>query len=169
MVRIVDTPKPMMSTTTIRRPILSASTERKTTKRIAATMVALATEPPRSRGTMKGPAAAPPAHARELFLDVVDDVVDGLTNLPLRLAEALAELAGGALAAALGLELGIVDGFARLFLDVALRFFGLATNLVAIHARPPFRIASREKPPRSNKKLCKATASGWRRAVPLHV
>src|SRR5437868_11720497 len=88
---------------------------------------------------------APPAHARELFLDVVDDVVDGLTDLALRLAEALAELAGGALAAALGLELRIVDGFARLFLHVAFRFFGLPTNLVAIHARPPFRIAPHEK------------------------
>src|SRR2546425_5918140 len=47
----------------------------------------------------------------KLLLDLVDDVVHGLTNLPLRLAEALAELSGRPLAPAFPLQPGIDDGF----------------------------------------------------------
>src|SRR6267143_1155436 len=78
-------------------------------------------------------------------LDLVGDAVDRLTDLPLRLAESFPELSGAALGAPLGLEFRIVHELAGLFLDVALRLLGLATDLVAIHARLPFRTANREK------------------------
>ena len=71
-----------------------------------------------------------------LVLDLVGEVVDRLTDLPLRLAESLAELARSALGAPLGLELRIVQRLTRLFLDVALGFLGLALDLVAIHECP---------------------------------
>src|SRR2546427_586299 len=107
---------------------------------------------------------------RLLLLDLVDEVVDRLAHLALRLAEPLTELADVALAAPLGLELRIVHELAGLFLDVALRLLGLATNLVAVHAPLPFPDReSSKKPARSEKKMCRADASGRLRAVPLHV
>src|SRR5262245_34386540 len=76
-----------------------------------------------------------PGDISTLLIDLVGDVVDRLAGLALGLAKPLAHLAGSALAAALRLELRVIESFAGLFFDVALRLLGLALDLVTIHAR----------------------------------
>src|SRR5262245_19866196 len=95
-----------------------------------------------SAGVMGEPAARAAGPETYLLIDPVGDVVDRLAGLALGLAKPLAQLARSALAAALHLELRVIESFAGLFFDVALRLLGLALDLVTIHARL-LRIARR--------------------------